>query len=225
MKCDCASCHTFFISVVVNTTFCAYNTFESYLQTKEIIVKFLPSEAWNWSYGQTNDSTYLIMNLVGDNNTPYIFSTLFKKDDLCNEIAPKANQVFCVEDATLLADFQEGLYSINLLNDAQCVEIALNAVACARFARITNPVSAYFEKATHPEVVSRGQVVTLYATDGAVGDFIVLDDEPTDGVYRLMLVNDEFTIYGYTLKIGHMVRVSGDRINEFRLKHKKARYA
>lgn len=189
-------------------------------------MKFIPSDAWNWSYGEYDGSTYLITNLVSDENVPYKFSTHFKKEDLRKDCAPSVKQTLCVEDMQLLADFQEGLYSINMLDEIECFDLALNAVACARFVKLTNPVSNYFMHAVEPETyISRGQIVTLYAIDGAVGDFIVLDDEPQDGLYRLMLVNKELTIFSYTLKISQMVRVQADRINIFRLRHKKARFA
>ena len=137
-------------------------------------------------------------------------------------------QAFTVEDALLLTDFQDGLYDINL-QDRWCMPLALTALACARFVRLPNPSGGrMYLPYGGREAIYRGQVVSLYAKEGGVGDFIVLDDLPDGDVYRLMLLNNEWDLGRYVLKQGMMVRVSSSVICPYRsvdISRRTVRYA
>ena len=187
----------------------------------------IPGHDWNWRYKLINNKQHLTLKLVADDGSAYDFITHYCIEDL-REL-PSENQSFSVEDGTLLTAFQQGLYEIGVKNDLTCLEIGLNAVACARFCRIPSPVGRYFT--TNSSTISNptlGQVVSLYSVDGAIGDFIVLDSniENDNDVVRLMLANPNFEYAGHFIKIGQMIRVSKSRLNYYRLANQvKADYA
>ena len=182
----------------------------------------VPGQDWTWNYVKTGAKQhYLVLDLVSDDNQNYSFLTHYSVNEL--KIHPDPGQSFCIEDGILLTAFQRGLYEIGIEQDVLCFELGLNALACARFCKDSLPMSRYF-KADGDEPQARlGQVVSLYSNDGAIGDFIVLDQPSSDPgeVVRLMLANPYFEFFGHTLKLGQMLRVTRECLNQYRLKKRK----
>ena len=189
-------------------------------------MKFTLSASWTWDYHPIGNAEYLALNLVSDEGEKFFFNTCYRKEDLRS--LPQRGQAFTVEDALLLTDFQDGLYDINL-QDRWCMPLALTALACARFVRLPNPSGGrMYLPYGGREAIYRGQVVSLYAKEGGVGDFIVLDAFPDGDVYRLMLLNNEWDLGRYVLKQGMMVRVSSSVICPYRsvdISRRTVRYA
>lgn len=188
-------------------------------------MRITPGDSWSWSYQNIGGDTYLGLRIVLDNGTRYFFRTNFKAQNL--ETFPEFNEPFCILDGQLLSDFMSGLSAIGVYDDSKVdsvsinMELALNAVACARFVA---PPPRVIENAFLPfggrflEHISRGMVASLYTKDFKVVDFIVLDDESAvkDNIFRLMFVNREFQIGRNILSVGAMIRVHRDVICPFR---------
>ena len=169
-------------------------------------MKFTPGNEWSWGYSsERNGVSSLILNISDDAGKRYVFTTHYTTADLRE--FPVAGQSFCIEDAALLTQFQEGLYSIKVVQDEVCLPLALNALACARFVKLPRPCGRLFLPFAGNEIPQRGQVVSIYSKDGGVGDFMVLDAVPDGDVYRVMLLNQEWDLEHLVLKAGAMIRV------------------
>ncbi len=189
-------------------------------------MKFTLSDSWTWDYVTEGDIRYLALNLYSDEGAAFVFRTCFRYSDLREY--PDRGHPFTVMDAVLLTAFQEGLYELNL-QDRWCMSLSLNALACARFARLPNPSGGrMYLPYGGKEPIYLGQVVSLYAKFGGVGDFIVLDEYPDGDVYRLMLLNTRWDLGSFVISQGTMVRVSSSVICPFRsIEHEdtRVRYA
>lgn len=189
-------------------------------------MRFTPGNEWSWGYAdQPNGSTALILNITDQNGARYIFTTHYSTSELRE--FPQPGQQFCLEDAALLTDFQQGLYEIHIEKDDICLPLALNALACSRFVKLPRPCGRFFLPFSDGTSVHRGQVISLYAKDGSIGDFMVLDDVPDGDVYRVMLLNPEWDLGNIVLKLGAMIRVPLSCICAFRSvsPNRNARYA
>lgn len=188
-------------------------------------MRITPGDSWTWSYQSIEGDTYLGLHIVLDNGARYFFRTNFKVQTLAN--FPAHGEPFCILDGQLLSDFMEGLDAIGVHDNSKVdsvsinMELALNAVACARF--VASPARV-IEHAFLPyggrflERINRGMVASLYTKDHKVVDFIVLDDESEvqDNVFRLMFVNREFHIGRNILAVGAMIKVRREVICPFR---------
>ena len=189
-------------------------------------MKFTPGNEWSWGFSDERAGVRaLILHICDDAGMRYIFTTHYTTADLRE--FPQPQQAFCIEDAALLTDFQEGLYAINIVQDEICLPLALNALACARFVKLPRPCGRLFLPFAGNMVPHRGQVVSLYSKDGGVGDFMVHDDEPDSDVYRVMLLNQEWDLAHIVLKSGAMIRVPGSCLCAYRSisLQRTARYA
>lgn len=174
-------------------------------------MKFTPVNDWKWSY----NGSKLGLNLIADNGVNYAFNTHYSTQDL-HEDGPEHGQQFCIEDATLLTDYQEGLSKL-IKNDGGCLDLGINAVACARFVKPSIPSSRYFLPFGGKDLVKRGDVVSLYTKEGNVGDCIVLNECDGDNLSRLMLLNPKLTVNdGRSYVLGSMLRVRQDYVCPFR---------
>lgn len=188
-------------------------------------MRITPGDSWSWSYQNIEGNTYLGLHIVLDDGSRYFFRTNFKTQTLAK--LPDYGEPFCILDGQLLSDFMAGLEAIGVHDNSQVdsvsinMELALNAVACARF--VATP-SRVIEHAFLPyggrflERINRGMVSSLYTKDHKVVDFIVLDDESEvrDNIFRLMFVNREFHIGRNILAVGAMIRVHRSVICPFR---------
>ncbi len=188
-------------------------------------MKYTPNPDWKWSYGDPKNEgvTYLVLNMISDTGVPCCFKTRFTKMGLGNP--PAQDQSFVIEDANLLNAYMNGLSSTQQVDDSICFDLALNAVACERFVYLTNPLPDYFKVSKSVVPVYKGQIVSLYAKQGGVGDFIVLNNQPIDGIYKLMLLNPSWCISGYDISLGQMVRVPIECIAPSRLFEQQRRTA
>ncbi len=178
-------------------------------------MKFTPGNEWSWGYGSENNGIApLVLNICDDEGKRYVFTTHYTNADLRE--FPQPGQAFCIEDAALLTDFQEGLYNINIVKDEICLPLALNALACARFVKLPRPCGRLFLPFAGAELILRGQVVSLYSKNGGVGDFMVLDEFPDSDVYRVMLLNQEWDLDHIILKAGAMIRVPANCLCAYR---------
>ena len=132
-------------------------------------MKFTPGNEWSWGYSaQKDENAALILNISDDEGKRYVFTTHYTTADL--RTFPQPGQAFCIEDAALLTDFQEGLYASKVVQDEICLPLALNALACARFVKLPRPCGRMFLPFGGGSAIIRGQVVSLYTKDGGVGD-------------------------------------------------------
>ena len=69
-----------------------------------------PQNDCTWTYHDGK----LSINLTTDEGKSYLFKTRYNVEDLF--VRPDSNSQFCIEDANLLTDYQDGLYEI-LKND------------------------------------------------------------------------------------------------------------
>lgn len=178
-------------------------------------MKFTLSEAWSWDYIKVDGFDHLALNLVSDQGERFYYITTYQIGDLRE--FPNKGQAFCIEDARLLTAFQDGFYEINVVSDEIIMPLSLNALACARFVRLPNPSGGrMYLPYGSGKPIHLGQIVSLYAKDGGIGDFIVLDEMPDSDVYRLMLINKDWDLGRYRLLQGSMVRVSSQMICHYR---------
>lgn len=187
----------------------------------------VPGQDWTWNYVKKGAKQHLALDLVSDDNQNFSFVTHYNVNEL--KVHPDPGQSFCIEDGILLTAFQQGLYDIGVEQDVLCLEIGLNALACSRFCKDSMPLSRYFSSDGNNPQAKLGQVVSLYSNDGAIGDFIVLDQPGEEHnehneLVRLMLANPEFEFCGHYLKLGQMLRVTRDCLNQYRLKKQKKVY-
>ncbi len=164
-----------------------------------------PQNDCTWTY----HNGCLSIHLTTDEGQSYLFDTKYSVDQLF--VRPEVNTQFCIEDATLLTDYQFGLDRV-LKDEVSSFEYGLNAVACARFTRPAYPTSRYFIE--HPRTrgnFERGDVVTIYTKSGDTGYCLVLEENDADGLVRLMLLTDSLVLdrvenRGYVK--GNMIRVN-----------------
>lgn len=179
-------------------------------------MRITPSDSWSWSYQNIDNNTYLGLHIVLDDGARYFFRTNFKAQTLAT--FPDYGEPFCILDGQLLSDYMAGLEAIGVYDNSQVdsvsinMELALNAVACARFvAEPPRVIEHAFLPYDGPvlEHINRGMVSSLYTREGKIVDFIVLDDEydVKNGVFRLMFVNSEFHIGRNILAVGAMIKV------------------
>lgn len=173
-------------------------------------MKFTPVNDWRWNY----KDRYLSITLIADNGNKYFFRTHYQIDDLRE--CPCLGLPFCVQDASLLTSYQDGLSKINM-NDGACLDLGINAVACERFVKVTAPVSRYFMPYNGRFYFERGDVISLYANDGGICDCMVLDEIDSEGFTRLMMLNQSYTASdGNVFRLGNMIRVRRSVIAPFR---------
>lgn len=185
-------------------------------------MRLTPGQDWTWGFTKKSGKDYLTLNLVSDDGQHFSFESQYEINDL--RIIPKVGQSFCIEDGILLTAFQEGLYEIGIEQDEICIVLGLNALVCSKFAKLTMPMGRYFYARDALPNAKLGQVVSLYSKDGAIGDFVVLDQDQSLDVVRVMLANPEFEFSGHYIKLGQMIRVSRNCLNPYRYqiqKHKK----
>lgn len=188
-------------------------------------MRITPGDSWTWSYQNIANETFLGLCIVLDNGARYFFRTNFKLSHL--DKVPAFNEPFCILDGILLRDFMDGLTAVGVYDNSAVdsvsvnMELALNAVACARFVAapprvIENAFLPYGAK--FADYIHRGMVVSLYTKDRKVVDFIVLDDEKDvkNEIFRLMFVNREFKIGRNILSVGAMIKVHRKVICPFR---------
>lgn len=187
-------------------------------------MRIAPGESGTWSYQSVNGQDYLGLHITLDNGVRYFFKTNFKVEHLA--VFPEYGMPFCVLDGQLLSDYMEGLSAIGVRDDATDneisinVELALNAVACYRFVRPPKRViaHAFLPYPGNPYPIKRGMVVSLYARDHKVSDYIVLDDESEapEGIFRLMFLNRDYRIGNRVLSVGAVIKVPRSVICPFR---------
>ncbi|MBQ9275606.1 MAG: cell division protein ZapC [Succinivibrio sp.] len=167
-------------------------------------MKFTPLNDWKWSYKDGK----LIMLLRSDEGKLFSFTTHYRRVDLMLE--PEDGQKFCVADANLLTDYQEGLYTLNL-SEGGCLDLGINAVACERYVRPSSPVSNLFVPMGAGYRFGRGSIVSLYSKQGNIGDCLVINENDQDNLMRLMLLNVEFKANrDFVFTLGSMLRVRAD---------------
>lgn len=194
-------------------------------------MKITPGESWTWSYQSVDGDNYLGILLTLDNSKRYFFKTNFKAQHL--QSFPESGTPFCILDIQLLNDFMEGLTAIGVHDESATdtvsinVELALNAVACARFVRSPRKVnkSVFLEYGGEPFKVHRGLVVSLYTTEKRVADFIVLDTEEQaranpGNAYRVMLLNKRLYVGSRAILVGCVSLVPREVLCPFRC-HKR----
>lgn len=184
-------------------------------------MKFTPLNDWCWGY----DGEQLKIIMKADNGTSYTFNTHFRMADLLNP--PKDGQAFCIEDAALLTDYREGLEKLNL-SEGGCLDLGINAVACARFVRPSIPSGRYFIPFGGREYFKRGSIVSVYTKEGNIGDCIVLAESDADNLVRLMLLNRTLKVGdGRVFLLGNMLRTKMDMLCRFRAfsAYRSAHYA
>ncbi|MBQ9220682.1 cell division protein ZapC domain-containing protein [Succinivibrio sp.] len=170
-----------------------------------------PQNDCTWTYHDGK----LSINLTTDEGKSYLFKTRYNIEDLF--VRPDSNSQFCIEDANLLTDYQDGLYEI-LKNESFALDLGLNAVACEKFTRPAAPTSRYFLALDRPAFeFARGDVVILYSKAGTAGYCLVLEERDADGMVRLMLLSEELILdkeqnRGY--QIGMMIRVCPECIGD-----------
>ncbi len=187
-------------------------------------MKISPQNDCKWTYRNNRLSVFL----TSDENVSYIFETHYRVSDLY--VRPADNSSFCIQDACLLTEFQEGLSKVNL-NDSACLDLGLNALACSRFVRSCFSTSRYFYMSDSQYIrFNRGDVVSLYAKNGNIADCIVIDPCDGNSLTRLMLLNPSFTFdetAGLKCVLGSMIRVNPACVYDFRcnVHSQHARYA
>ena len=170
----------------------------------------------------------LCIRLTADDGVTYLFESHYMVSDLFER--PDASTSFCIQDARLLTCFQEGLSKIGL-DDSSCLDLGLNAVACARFVRAAIPCSRYFKRSQIPNYkFSVGDVVSLYSKTSGIADCLVLEECDGDYLVRLMLLNPSYTFSaqeGRKCVLGAMIRVKSEYVCPSRIFAKKnsVRYA
>ena len=179
-----------------------------------------PHKDCTWTY----DEGRLSINLTTDEGSSYKFRTHYRVEDLA--VRPEVNSQFCIQDATLLTDYQYGLDKV-LRNEEISLDLGLNAVACERFTRPACPSSRYFlSNSDYGYMFSRGDVVIVYSKCGDAGYCLVLEENDADGLVRLMLLTDQLVLdkeHNRGYQVGMMIRVHPQCIYELNVK--KVRYA
>ena len=175
-------------------------------------MKISPINDCGWDYRGAR----LCVRLTADDGVTYMFETHYTITDLYDQ--PAAGTSFCVRDASLLTDFEEGLARVGL-DDGACLDLGLNAVACARFVRQTVPVTRYFIRPRTGCEPKRGDVVSIYAKSGGIADCMVIEETDADYLCRLMLLNPGFSFSDREIRkcrLGAMIRVRSDMVCTFR---------
>lgn len=187
-------------------------------------MEITPGESWVWTYRNLRTQSYLGVLFAADNGHSYFLKTNFMVQKL--HTFPETGQPFSVKEAMMFNACMEGLRAVGVHNEAtganvsSSMELALNAVACAQFVRVPKRVieHGFLPYIGTMEHIDFGQVVSLCSKDHRVCDFIVLNDEDdaTDGVFRLMFVNREFSIDTHLLTLGACIKVPRAVIGPFR---------
>ncbi len=181
-------------------------------------MRFKPISEWKWSV--KNDR--LVVSLQDELGQKFYCKTHFIYSSLSNP--PMPEQDFCIADAQLLEIYKEGFAEIRL-NEGSCLDLGINAVACARFVSCTSSMTRYFIPHRNNVYFKTGDVVSLYAPNGEICDCVVLDEIDRDNKTSLMIVNPSFQTYdGRILSIGNKLRVDPGVINKFR-EMRTTRYA
>ena len=176
-------------------------------------MRISPKNDCKWDYRATRLSVFL----PSDDGMSYIFETHYDMRELLE--CPRRGTSFCIQDATLLTAYLEGLSRIKL-SDSDCLDLGLNALACERFVRPSIPCSRYFFRRNGGRFNFHcGDVVSLYSRSGAIADCIVLEELDADSVTRLMLLNPSFDFAANEsrkCKLGNMIRVNSECVCGFR---------
>ena len=176
-------------------------------------MKISPQSDCKWDYRGTS----LSVLLTSDEGITYMCETHYSISDLLDR--PESGTSFCIQDATLLTNYLEGLSKINL-DDSSCLDLGLNALACERFVRPSVPCSRYFFRTQGQKFkFNCGDVVSIYSKSGNIADCLVLEECDADYVTRLMLLNPAFQFSSYEgrrCKLGGMIRVNPECVCAFR---------
>ena len=194
-----------------------YNNFKNTIKRQQIQMIINPSHNCTWSYNNGK----LVINLTTDDGESYQLDTNYRVDDL--DVRPENNEPFCVFDANLLTEYQDGI-SKRISDEGTVLSIGLRAVACMRFARVGCPYSKFFTPVSSRQIVpSKGMFVNIYSKNGNYGHCIVLDEKDADGLVRLMLLSEELEVMeNRGFSNGMMIRVAPEyvcRYEEHMLKY------
>lgn len=176
-------------------------------------MRISPQSDCKWDYRGTK----LSVLLTSDEGMSYIFETHYDMRDLLD--CPQRGASFCIQDASLLTSYLEGLSKIRL-SDSACLDLGLNALACERFVRPSIPCSRYFLRRNGSKLDFHcGDVVSLYSKGGSIADCLVLEEFDADNVTRLILLNPSFDFTANEsrkCRLGNMIRVNPECICGFR---------
>lgn len=178
-------------------------------------MRFIPGTEWTWGYAaQPDGSTALILHITDSSRFRYTFTTHFANTDL--RAFPAPDQPLTHDDLVELQVYQQGLAAVDVRDEATNLPLAINSLACEHYVKMPQPCGQYFFSYSKSPTYNRGEVVTLYGKNGAISDFMVLDQRPEDNIYRLMLLNSSMPIGNMNLRLGAMIRVPVSRICHFR---------
>ena len=178
-------------------------------------MKLTPIAQWSWGYDAKGRLTVNLGQVTEHGIQKLMLITKFHYNDLLR--SPDDCELFCLEDAEYLAAFQDGLRAIRM-SSGVCLDLGLNAVACARFVRQNGDVSAHFRSYPQRFYPERGDVVTLCTEENQMMDCILLNELDDDDLANLMMVNEGFTTSrGRRFKLCDMVRVRPEMICPFRV--------
>lgn len=195
-----------------------YNNFKNTKERQQIQMIINPSHNCTWSYNNGS----LVINLTTDDGESYQLDTNYKVDDL--DVRPENNEPFCVFDASLLTEYQDGISKL-ISDEGTVLSIGLRAVACMRFARVAVPYSKFFYPLNGRQITpSKGMFVNIYSRNGKYGHCIVLDEKDADGLVRLMLLSEELeVIENRGFCNGNMIRLAPEYIGRY--EEHKLKYA
>lgn len=175
---------------------------------------------WTWDLQQVNGMPKLVLNYVNDFGEQHSFVTHYKFNDL--DYIPEPCRCFTIGDGRILTDCLQGLDSLNITEEMR-FDLCFNALACANFVKSPAPMGRFFHEYGNCKRIQRGQVISVYSLEGYTGDFMVLDDNPLDGLYRLMLLNSKYVIGNHELHVGSMIKLSSRYICYFRSLNKSSK--
>lgn len=141
-------------------------------------------------------------------------NTHYRVNELLN--LPYSGQLFCCEDARLLTEYEESLYSLGV-NEAGCLDLGINAVACERFVKPSMPITRFFMTFENNFFYKTGSIVSIYTKTGNAADCLVLEECDYDGMAKLMLLNPSVEVVeGKHIGLGKMIRVNPAALCSFR---------
>ena len=161
-----------------------------------------PGENWKWWFDQEEDR---LMLDLGDEMT---FSTAYQSKELVN--AAQESQNFSIEDARLYSSLLD-TFPKKELSVPECVQIALNGVAVAKFYRPMMPQSWFFQQQTkhHENTLSQGQRILLQTAQRSAPFMLV---ETNDLASICMALESIQLSESRTLQQCEVIKVMNDRI-------------
>jgi Protein of unknown function (DUF1379). len=165
----------------------------------------VPNEKWQWFFDQ--ESNHLMLDLTDG----LLFSTPFSAKQLI--IAAQAPQEFTLDDVSRYFHLLECIGELPF-SEPERVQMVLNAVAVARFAKPQMVRSRYFRTfAVMKETPLFGEVVSL-VTEFGHADFMVV--EPGDSASVVMLLSGQLGLENQqAMQGGEFIKVMNDRLIPF----------